>query len=360
MEKKQSRAQLKYGLDPGSLVYVGDERTREATVKLVIFSKDDYSEADSFTEDVVKNAVNEGKTIWLNVNGIHNTGLISETGRIFNIHPLTLEDILNTHHRPKTEDVNDYLFVVLKHLAQKENTGAISTEQISLIIHKNFVITFQEDDNDDLEIIRESLRQNKGKVRELSPDYLAYRIIDIIIDSYFDIVEKTGERIELLGDELVQNPGKQTLRKIYRLKNEMLVLRRVIWPLREAVSSLEKSETEVIKNTTRPFLRDLYDHVIQLIDSIENNRDIVAGMMDIYLSSISNKLNEIMKVLTIISTFFIPLNFIAGVYGMNFNTSKSPFNMPELNFYFGYPAALLLMAAVASVLFVYFKKRKWF
>ncbi|MGE5498770.1 MAG: CorA family divalent cation transporter, partial [Syntrophothermus sp.] len=204
MEKKQSRARLKYGQDPGSLIYVGDVRTREVTLNLVIFSKDDYSESDSFSEDVIKNAVNEGKTIWLNINGIHDTDIISKTGKVFNIHPLTLEDILNTHHRPKTEDVNDYLFVVLKHLSKKENSGTLSTEQISLIIHKNFVITFQEDETDDLNLIRESLRQNKGKIRELAPDYLAYRIIDIIVDSYFDIVEDTGEKIERLGDELVQ------------------------------------------------------------------------------------------------------------------------------------------------------------
>ncbi|MGE5681318.1 MAG: magnesium/cobalt transporter CorA [Bacillota bacterium] len=360
MKKLLKGTRKKLGQDPGSLIYIGDIKAKDVNITLARYSKEEYDEKHAVNLEEVSKRKSTDQVLWLNVDGVNNPDIISKTGAAFNIHPLILEDILNTRHRPKMEDLGDYLFVVLKLLNYNEKENQVKAEQVSLVIGKNYVVSFQEDKIDDFGIIRESLRTNKGKVRELGTDYLAYRILDIVIDNYFDVFEKTGEKIEALEEELLENPTRATLQKLYELKSEMILIRRAVWPLRETISALEKADTGIIKAATKPYLRDLYDHIIQLIDTNENYREMLSGMMDIYLSSISNRLNEVMKVLTIISTFFIPLNFIAGLYGMNFNTSKSPFNMPELNFYFGYPMVLLLMIIVTLGLLTYFKRKKWF
>lgn len=358
MKKILKNSRKKAGQLPGSLIYMGDRTGNGIKINVAEYDRDSFSEKILGSPEEIK--LEGDKNFWINVDGIHKPDVIGAIGEKFSIHPLTMEDILNTSHRPKAEDNGSYMFVVMKMLSCEAKTDLLKAEQISLIIGNNYVISFQEDAVDEFETVRDNLRQNKGKIRELGPDYLAYRLLDVVLDNYFSVLEKVGESIEAIEDELVENSTKQTLEKIYKLKGDMILIRRAVWPLREVISSLDKAETDLIAKTTRPYLRDLYDHIVQLIDTNENYREMTSGLMDIYLSSVSNRLNEIMKVLTIISTFFIPLNFIAGLYGMNFNTAVSKFNMPELNFYLGYPMVLSLMLLIALGLFVYFKRKKWF
>jgi magnesium transporter len=337
---------------------MGDRTGDGIKITTAVYDKVNFSEKILEGPEQIKPILETNQ--WINLDGIHIPETVGLIGEKFHIHPLTLEDILNTSHRPKAEDNGSYIFVVMKILSFDEETDLLKSEQVSLVIGKNYVISFQENETDDFRAVRENLKKNKGRVRELGPDYLAYRLLDVVVDNYFSVLEKIGDKIEAIEDELVENPTKQTLQKIYKLKGEMIVIRRAVWPLREVIGGLEKLESELIAKSTQPYLRDLYDHVVQLIDTNENYREMTAGLMDIYLSSVSNKLNEIMKVLTIISTFFIPLNFIAGLYGMNFNTGVSRYNMPELNYYLGYPLVLLVMLIVSLGLFIYFKKKKWF
>ncbi|MGE5430841.1 MAG: magnesium/cobalt transporter CorA [Syntrophomonadaceae bacterium] len=358
MKKILKNSRKKVGQFPGSLIYMGDRTGNGININVAQYDRENYSERKNETPREIKPA-GQG-SLWINIDGIHIPETVGAIGDKFGIHPLTQEDIMNTAHRPKAEDNGSYIFVVIKMLDLESGTGTLKTEQLSLIIGKNYVISFQENATDEFEAVRGNLRENKGKIRELGPDYLAYRILDVVLDNYFSVLEKIGDKIESIEDELVENPTRQTLEKIYKLKGEMIIIRRAVWPLREVISSLEKIETELIAKSTQPYLRDLYDHIVQLIDTNENYREMTAGLMDIYLSSVSNKLNEIMKVLTIISTFFIPLNFIAGLYGMNFNTNISKYNMPELNFYLGYPMALSIMLLVVIGLFIYFRRKKWF
>lgn len=358
MKKILKNSRKKVGQLPGSLIYMGDRTGNGIKINVTSFDKEKFSEKVPAHLYDIKN-IDQGN-LWVNVDGIHVPETIGAIGNMFGLHPLNMEDILNTSHRPKAEDNGSYIFVVLKMLGYESESDSVRAEQVSLIIGKNYVVSFQEDSVDEFEVVRENIRKNKGRVREMGPDYLAYRLLDVVVDNYFSVLEKVGDKIETIENELVENPTRQTLEKIYRLKGEMITIRRAVWPLREVINSLEKDESELISHSTQPYLRDLYDHIVQLIDTNENYREMTAGMMDIYLSSISNKLNEIMKVLTIISTFFIPLNFIAGLYGMNFNTAVSKYNMPELNFYLGYPMALSVMMLVALGLFIYFKRKKWF
>ena len=264
-----------------------------------------------------------------------------------------MEDILNTDQRPKVEDYKDYLYIVLKMLHNVKGTEIV-TEQISLILHPNFVISFQEGiEGDVFSPVRERLRGAKGRIRGMGADYLAYTLIDAIVDNYFAILEGIGERIEDLEEELVSHPKKETLHRIHELKREMIFLRKAVWPLREVISTLQRGDSPLIKNTTAIYLRDVYDHTIQVIDAIETSRDMLSGMLDIYLSSISNRMNEIMKFLTIIGTIFIPLTFIVGIYGMNFAF------MPELKWRYGYFAVMAFMFAIGIIMLFYFKKKKW-
>jgi magnesium transporter len=274
-------------------------------------------------------------------------------GKRFDIHPLTLEDIANTEQRPKVEEYEDYLFLVLKSFDYAESDHDLGMEQVSLILRPGMVISFEEKSGEILNPVRERIRSGKGRIRKEGSDYLAYCLIDAVVDHYFSVLEKFGEAIENLQEELVKKPTRTTLQTIHLMKRQMIVFRRSIWPLREAVGSLVRSEYGTVQKTTLVYLRDVYDHVIHVVDSIEAYREMLTGMMDLYLSSISNRMNEIMKVLTVIATIFMPLTFIAGVYGMNFEY------MPELKWFWGYPAVLLLMASVACCMLVFFRRKKW-
>ncbi|MFH1768575.1 MAG: magnesium/cobalt transporter CorA [Candidatus Omnitrophota bacterium] len=347
------------GLVPGTLVHVGEKRSEKVHITII-----DYDES-SFHEKEIKNIeecfpYKDSPTVtWINIDGIHNVEIIEKIGRRFQLHSLVLEDILDTDQRPKMEDLDSHIFVVFKMLMIDGKHGEIKTEQVSLLLGANFVISFQENQGDVFDPIRERIRNNKGRIRKMAADYLAYSLLDTIVDSYYVIMESMGEKIEVIEDELIKNPTPQILQTIHNLKRDTLYLRRSVWPLREVVNRMERGESELIKETTHIFLRDVYDHTVQVIDTIETFRDIVSGMLDIYLSSLSHKMNEVMKVLTIIATIFIPLTFVAGIYGMNFNPAVSRWNMPELNWEFGYIAVWLVMLSVAAVMIVYFKRKKW-
>jgi magnesium transporter len=327
----------------------------EEKVKITII---DYDEAH-LQEKEVKNVEecfpfkDKPTVTWINVDGIHDIKLIEQIGRHFDMHPLIPEDIVNTAQRPKYEDFGGYFFIVLKMLFYDEQAGETTSEQVSLIVGSNFVISFQEKEGDVFNPIRDRIRNAKGRIRKMGADYLAYALIDAIVDHYFIILERFGEKIENTEGELVLNPTPETLQVIHKLKREMIFLRKSVWPLREVISGLQRSESALIHKSTVIFLRDVYDHTIQVIDTIETFRDMTSGMLDIYLSSISNKMNEVMKVLTIIATIFIPLTFIAGIYGMNFRY------MPELGWRFGYVMVWAIIFVVAILMMIYFKRKRW-
>ena len=290
---------------------------------------------------------------WINIDGVDRVDVIEKLGKHFNLHPLALEDIVNTGQRPKMEDFLDYILLVLKMLYYDEKEGEFKAEQISLILGPNWVISFQENEGDVFDPIRERIRSDKGRIRKMGADYLVYVLMDAIVDNYFIILEKIGENIEEIEDNLVTNPAPETLQALHNLKRQMIFLRKSVWPLREVISRLERWESQLVNKSTDIYLRDLYDHTIQVIDAIETFRDMLSGMLDIYLSSVSNRMNEVMKVLTIIATIFIPLTLVAGLYGMNFKF------MPELEWPWGYPFVLLVMFAIGILMVIYFRKKKW-
>jgi magnesium transporter len=344
----------KVGLPPGTLVHVGERKAEHPRIRILDYDHENFQEKDiEKIEECF--AFKEKPTVtWINVDGLHEVDIIEKIGAYFGIHPLVLEDILHTAQRPKTEDSGDYIFVVVKMLFYNGEKGEIVAEQMSMILGPNYVISFQERQGDVFDPIRERIRNGKGRIRKAGADYLAYVLIDAIVDHYFVILENLGERIESIEEELITNPIPETLQMIHKLKGFMVFLRKSVWPLRELVNSLERSESPLIAESTGIYLRDVYDHTIQVIETIETFRDMVSGMLDIYLSSVSNRMNEVMKVLTIIATIFIPLTFIAGIYGMNFKY------MPELEWHIGYPVALAVMLLVVAFLVLYFRRKKWF
>jgi magnesium transporter len=348
--KKQLK---KAGTSPGTLVHVGEQKVDETRITLI-----DYDEAhlEERVLDDIKEAfpLKDLPTVtWINIDGLHEIDTIEKVGQHFNLHPLILEDILNTGQRPKTEEFEDLIFVVLKMLNYNQNSGKIRSEQFSLILGSNFLITFQEIQGDVFNIVRERIRKPKTRIRKAGCDYLAYALIDAIVDHYFVILEALGDKIEDLETEILDDPTRDTLEIIHEMKREMIYLRKQIWPIREIINSLVKSESSLIQEQLHVYFRDVYDHTIQIIDTIESYRDILAGMQDIYLSTLSNKMNEVMKVLTIIATIFIPITFVAGIYGMNFKF------MPELEWRWGYVMVWAIIVIAAGIMIGFFKKKQW-
>ncbi|MHC4518861.1 MAG: magnesium/cobalt transporter CorA [Planctomycetota bacterium] len=348
--RKQTK---KAGLAPGTLVYVGEKKIDSVRVTYIDYDEKQLHEDQvSRIEDCFE--FKQTPTVsWINMDGLHDVQLIEKLGAHYELHPLILEDVLNTGQRPKFEDYERCVFVVLKMLSYNEEHGGIDSEQVSLVLGPNFVISFQERIGDVFQQIRDRIRNSKGRIRKMGADYLAYALVDAIVDSYFAILEGLGDKIEMMEDELVGNPTEKTLQKIYLLKREMISLRRSIWPLREVISGFQRSESALVKDTTAVYLRDVYDHTIQVIDTVEAFRDTVSGMLETYLSSISNKMNNVMKVLTIIATIFIPLTFVAGIYGMNFKY------MPELQWRYSYAVVWLVMLTIFVGMIVYFKRKRW-
>jgi magnesium transporter len=342
----------KAGMAPATLVHVGRNYGGEAKVAVLDYDADGVREREG--EDLSRPAGfrSETSVTWISVNGLHNVGLIEKIGAAFAIHPLVLEDILNTHQRPKQEDYGEYLYTVLQAFVLEED-GATASEQVSLIVGAGYVLSFQESGRDIFRAVRERINSGKGRIRREGADYLAYSLIDAIVDNYFVVLEAMGERLEDLEEALVTKPERGALQDIHTLKVEMLFFRKALWPLREVAGALSRGESPLIRPTTLPYFRDAYDHVVQVIDSLETYRDILSGLLDIYLSSISNRLSQIMKVLTIISTIFIPLTFITGVFGMNFE------NLPGLRWEYGYVAVGLVMVLVAAGMVLFIRNRGW-
>jgi magnesium transporter len=343
----------KAGTSPGSLIHIGEQKVDETLITLI-----DYDE-ESLQERVLGGIeeafpLKDTPTVtWINIDGLHEIDIIEKVGQHFNIHPLVLEDILNTGQRPKTEEFEDLIFVVLKMLHYSKNSEKIGSEQFSLVLGPNFLLTFQEIQGDVFKTVRERIRKPKTRIRKSGCDYLAYALIDAIVDYYFVILEAMGDKIEDLEIQLLDNPTHDTLESIHEMKREMIYLRKQIWPIREIINSLVKSESSLIQENMHIFFRDVYDHTVQIIDTIESYRDILAGMLDIYLSTLSNKMNEVMKVLTIIATIFIPITFIAGIYGMNFKF------MPELQWRWGYAMVWVVIVVAVGIMIGFFKKKQW-
>jgi magnesium transporter len=337
---------------PGTVNYIGRDRTSPVTIHVFIYNESECIEKTVASVDELF-PLPEIKKIWINVNGVHDTAIIESIGEKLNIHSLVLEDIVNTTHRPKMEEYDDYLFLVMKMSYIKTETKDLVNEQISLILKKNMVISFQEKDQDVLEGIRQRLRKSKGRIRKMGSDYLMYAIIDSIVDHYFTILEFVGDRIEQLEDDLIKKSNSFLQNHIYRLKQELIFMRKAIWPMRDVTNSLQHTEHKLISKSVEPFIRDVYDHTIQVIETVETFRDMASGMQDLYLSTVSNRMNEIMKVLTIFAAIFIPLSFLAGVYGMNFEF------MPELKHAWGYFIWWGAVIVVAASMLIYFKKKKW-
>ena len=295
-------------------------------------------------------------TIWIDIVQFGDAELISEIGKTFDLHRLALEDAINTHQRPKVEEYDDHLFIVALMLNQH---SPVETEQVAFFMGKGYVITFQERPGDCFENVRDRIRKATGRIRSAGSDYTSYALLDAIIDSYFPALEKTGDLLEALEDRVVTSPEPGNITELHDMKRRLLLLRRAIWPHREVFNNLVRDEHPLIATETRPFLRDCYDHTIQLMDIVETYREMASGLVDVHISSVSMKLNEVMKVLTVVATIFIPLSFIASVYGMNFDRDVSPWNMPELGWYLGYPFALLTMIASAAGLLWYIWKKGW-
>ncbi len=347
------RTAKKAGLSPGTLVYLGEKKDEKVKIQIIDFSENELVEKEVATIDECLQFKKKESITWINITGIHDMQLVAGLGEKFGLHPLMLEDVVNTEQRPKLEDYGDYLFIVLKMLYKENEHQQIQHEQVSLILSPGLVISLQEYEEDVFGPLRERIRQAKGRVRSRGADYLMYALIDLVVDHYFHLFEDFGEEIELLQDTVISDPQPETLHHIQRLKREMIFLRKSVWPLRELISAMVRGEYSQIGQETILYLRDVYDHTIQVIDTVETYRDMLTGMMDIYLSSVSNRMNEVMKVLTIIATIFIPMTFLAGIYGMNFKF------MPELEIKWAYPVFWLVIVAIFTSMVIWFKTRKW-
>lgn len=330
----------------------GEQKVSEARATAIRYDGHSYDERTAAT--LADYPDDREKRTWLNLDGLHDVEWLKAIGKRYGIEPLALEDILSTDQRPKFENHGEYLFVVAKMIYPPTDAGPSVIEQVSLIISKAYLLTFQESAGDVFDPVRERLRNGRGRIRNGGSDYLAYALIDAIVDNYFLVLEHFGERLAALELELAEDEGgTQTLRAIHAMRNELIVLRKSIWPLRDVLSSLERTESKIITDATRKYIRDVHDHALQIIETLETYRDLVSSMLDLYLSTASHRMNEIMKVLTVIATIFIPLTFVAGIYGMNFET------MPELSWKYGYATVWAIMAAVAISLLVFFRRRHW-
>ena len=348
------KAPQKTGLPPGTLVYTGSYVDKPLELTLIDYDEANLNEKKlESVEDIF--ACKDSSTVsWINIDGIHNVEMIEQIGKHFDLHSLVLEDIVHVGQRAKLDEFDQHLFIVLKMLSYNEQTHAVENEQVSMVLGPGYLLTFQEHPGDVFEQIRQRIRSAKGRIRKMGSDYLAYTLMDSIVDEYYKILEIFGERIETLEDSLLSNSDHDILHEIHHLKRELTLLRRSVWPLREMVSALDRSEGSLIQKSTKIFLRDLYDHTIQIMDTIESFRDVASGLLDLYMSMVSNRMNNVMKVLTIIATIFIPLGFIAGVFGMNFE------NMPELKWWWAYPVGFwVLIAAIVVGMVIFFKRKKW-
>ncbi len=351
----------KRGLPPGTAIHIGERKADEVKITVIQYDADGCRTSEDPTLETCARDGETPGTLWINVDGLHQVERIETLGRCFQLHPLTVEDVCNTTQRAKLDVFDDYLYLVVKSQHYRLESHSVEGEQISFVLGKGFLLTFQEQESPLFDDIRRRLRSGKGRIRHRGADYLAYTLLDAVVDHYFTVLEQLGEEIEGVEEEVVAGAGRATVQRLHLLRRELILLRKSIWPLREVVNRLlhQDDSLEWIDPSTTLYLRDLYDHTVQVIETVETYRDLLAGLLDIHLSSLSYRMNEIMKVLTIIAVIFIPLTFIAGVYGMNFDPEASPWNMPELNWYWGYPLVLLLMAGVVAAMLIYFRCKRW-
>lgn len=339
------------GAPPGTLFYNGEETNQRIKITLIEFNESEFFEEVFYDLSDCIMHVKPNMVKWINVEGVHNLSLIEKIGKLYNLHPLTLEDIVHVDQRPKFEEFDNYILTIMRMI---NYDNEVNSEQLSIVLLDNTVISFQEPHGGDaFDIIRNRLRQAKGRVRRLGADYLFYALMDAVVDCYFTAIEKIGDKVEGIEEEIMNEPKKESLNQLYRLKREVIFLRKQVWPLRDLIANLIRSETSLITPSTDLFLRDIQDHSTRIIDTVETYRDLLSGIMDIYLSTNANKMNEVMKVLTIMSSIFIPVTFIAGVYGMNFEF------MPELKSPFGYAVIWAVMLTIIISLLIYFKRKKW-
>ncbi|GAB4264539.1 MAG: magnesium/cobalt transporter CorA [Deferrisomatales bacterium] len=348
-----SRA-AKAGLPPGSLVHVGERRAEVVSLTVTGYGPDRLEEWRPSSPEDVHGLLGRHPVTWIDVSGVHDVDLVARLGQALGLHPLVLEDVVNTHQRPKAEVYEGYLFLVTKALRFDPDSRELDMEQVSLILGRDFVLTFREGSADLMAPVRERIRNEQGRARRMGADYLAYALLDVVVDHYFLALDGFSGEIEDLEEILVTDPGPEALEAIHALRRVTVALRRAVWPLRDAVQSLLRSDSELIRPAVQPYLRDVADHAVQVIETVETYRDVLAGYLDVYLSSVSNRMNEVMKVLTMIATLFIPLSFLAGVYGMNFEY------MPELKWKWGYFALWGVMLAVAAAMIGFFRRRRWF
>jgi magnesium transporter len=340
-------------MSPGTLVHVGEKKIDQAKISLFNYDEDRLEEKELKRIEESFTYKDTAPVTWINIDGLHDVKLIEKVGTRFEMHVLTMEDIVNTGQRPKVEDFEDYIYFVFKMLKFDETTSHITSEQVSLILGPHYLISFQETEGDVFNFVRERIRKGRVRIRKSGPDYLAYALIDAVVDHYFLILEKMGEKIEYFEERLHAQPTPEILQTIYDLKRELIYFRKQVWPIREVLNIWQKIESPLVQEANRVFISDVYDHTIQVIDTIESFRDIISGMMDLYLSTVSNKMNEVMKVLTIIATIFIPLTFVAGIYGMNFKF------MPELEWKWSYLFLWVLLIVIFCGMIFYFRRKKW-
>ena len=345
--------QKQVALPPGTMEYVGEPKVERVRISIVQYDAKGFQETEVMDIHEALSFLEQSGTTWINIDGLHETGILETIGQRLGLHPLVLEDIVNIHQRPKQEDYQDYLYIVLKMLDYDQVKHHISVEQISLVLGPNYVLSFQERVGDIFDPVRERIRQGKGRIRTAGPPYLAYALLDAVVDNYFVLLERIGDTIEDLEGDLVDNPTPELMQQIHALKREMIILRKAVWPTREVVSGLERADTPLLGHEIAHFLRDVYDHTIQVVDAVESFRDMLSGYQDLYLSSLSNKMNEVMKVLTIAATIFVPLTFVAGVYGMNFQY------MPELHWKWSYLVFWIVILILGGGMVAFFRRRRW-
>jgi magnesium transporter len=361
MEELFHRRSVRIGQAPGNLNHMGPARAEPVRITLVDYNAERIDEREVTTIEECYECMSASSVTWVNIDGVHEPSVLAKIGEKLNLHQLLLEDVAHTDQRPKLEDFDDRLYIVMRMLSvsrvednDEVEEFRVASEQISLVLGTNFVLTFQEDPVDVFEPVRRRLRENKGKIRKMGPDYLTYALLDVVVDNYFTVLELFGDQAEELEEEVMENPTSETLRDVQHMKRALIQMRRAVWPLRDVLNVMIRGDSKLIRKATIVFLRDVYDHTIRVVDIMESFREMVGGLLDIYLSTVSNRMNEVMKVLTIMATIFIPLTFIAGIYGMNFD------NMPELHWPWGYWYVWGIMMAVGMVMLLYFRRKRWF
>jgi magnesium transporter len=347
------RESAKAGLPPGTMVHIGKQRQTPARLTLMEYDAQQFTEEELASPEECLPFLDAPTVTWLNIAGLNDLDAIAVIGQHLNLHPLLLEDLVDTSQRPKVEDYGPYLFIIVKMLDYAVPTEEVEVEQVSLIVGKDYVVSFQEDEDDVFDGVRDRIRSGKGRIRTMGADYLAYALIDAVVDNYFHVLERIGEDTEGIEEVLLEESAQEVLQVLSHLKREMVAVRRAVWPLRDVLAILVREETPLIQPETRIYLRDVYDHTVQMIDVIESEREGLSSMLDVYLTSVSNRTNEIVKVLTIFSAIFIPLTFLAGVYGMNFQY------FPEITWRWGYPLFWVMAGVIAGLLLIYLRRKRW-